>query len=90
MIEDSGKKVKCDMKSVCFNCKANSILENPSGEQIFYHCISCGTDILCNMAIGQQFDKKTNRMKETCPKCRGKLLILHFPLNLDELKKLIS
>jgi len=81
-MKDVGEnKVVCDMKDFCFLCKANSVPENPKVEQTFYHCSSCGTDILCNIAIVRQFDKFTKKMIEKCPKCRGKLQIIHFPLN---------
>ncbi len=90
MIDVSENKVICDMKSFCFLCKANSVLENLKVDQIFYHCTACGTDILCNVAIVRQFDKNTKIMIEKCPKCRGKLQIIHFPLNKDEIITLKS
>jgi len=88
MIDVGENKVICDMKNFCFLCKANSVLENPKDDQIFYHCTACGKDILCNVAIVRQFDKLTKKMIEKCPKCRGKLKVIHFPLNKDALRTL--
>jgi len=90
MIDVGENKVICDMKDFCFLCKVNSVIENPKVEQMFYHCTSCGTDILCNVAIARQFDKFTKKMIEKCPKCRATLQTIHFPLNEEELKMLKS
>jgi len=89
MIDVGENKVICDMKNFCFLCKANPVLEDPKDDQIFYHCTACGTDILCNVAIVRQFDKNS-KMIERCPKCRGKLQVIHFPLNKDEIITLKS
>lgn len=88
MIDINEKKVVCDLKNFCFLCKENPILENPTGEQMFYHCISCGIDFLCDTAIARQFDKRTKQLKEICPKCRGKLIQVHYPLKDNELENL--
>lgn len=86
MINFGENKVICDMKNFCFLCKANSVLENSTVDQIFYYCTACGKDILCDVAIVRQFDNK--KMIEKCPKCRGKLKTIHFPLNKEALRML--
>jgi DNA-directed RNA polymerase subunit RPC12/RpoP len=89
MIDFNSGEVTCDLKAFCFKCTAKPIFENNSDAgKMFYHCSSCGKDILCNMAIGRQFDKRTNTVKEICPKCRGKLKQFHYPLNETELEEL--
>ena len=88
MLDVDENKVICDMKNFCFLCKANPVLENPSWDQTFYHCTSCSTDILCDIAIVRQFDKITKKMTEKCPKCRGKLRVIHFPLSQKALRTL--
>jgi hypothetical protein len=83
-------KLVCDMKDFCFLCKADSVLENPKDGKEFYHCTSCGIDVLCNVAIARQFDKNTKKLTEKCPKCRGKIVVFQFPLNNEELAMLKS
>lgn len=87
MIDVGENRVICDMQNFCFLCKANPVLENHTDDQIFYHCTACGKDILCSVAIVRQFDK-TEKMIEKCPKCRGKLRVIHFPLSKEALRTL--